>query len=177
MFEQRDLGFIHKYFMAEKQESLLFLLVGIVAIILAVIFFFFIKANPLFFKGAAIPLLALGLLQAITGYTVYARSDKQRLEVSYNAGMEPVRYIKSEELPRMKTVMRNFETWRWLEILFLITGIAMIFLFRKNEAKIFLYGLGITLAIQVLLLLLADGFAERRGAAYTKKLEAFIYPN
>ena len=45
MFEQRDFNFIYKYFIAEKQESLLFLVVGIAAIILAVVYFFFIKTN------------------------------------------------------------------------------------------------------------------------------------
>jgi hypothetical protein len=37
MLEQRDFSFIYKYFIAEKQESLLFLIIGIVAILLAVI--------------------------------------------------------------------------------------------------------------------------------------------
>lgn len=60
MFEQRDFSFIYKYFTAEKQETLLFLIVGIIAIGLAIICWFFIKSNPAFLKGAAFPLLALG---------------------------------------------------------------------------------------------------------------------
>lgn len=177
MFEQRDLSFIHKYFMAEKQESLLFTIVGIIAIILAIVFFFFIKTNPSFFKGAAIPLVALGLVQAIVGYTVYARSDKQRQDVAYNAGMEPVRYIKTEELPRMKKVMDNFTLYRWLEIAFLLGGLVMVFLFRNSEARVFWYGLAITLSIQAAILLLADGFAASRGKSYSASLENIIQGN
>ena len=76
MFEQRDFSFIYKYFIAEKQESLLFLIIGILAILLAIVFWFFIKSSPSFFKGAAIPLLAIGLIQLVVDYTVYSRTDK-----------------------------------------------------------------------------------------------------
>ncbi len=177
MFEQRDLSFIHKYFTGEKQESLIFIILGIVAIVLAVVFFFFIKTNPVFFKGAAVPLLALGLLQFIVGCTVYTRSDKQRIDVSYKAGIEPVRFVKMEELPRMRTVMKNFKLYRWLEIVFILIGLLFIFLFRTNTGKAFWYGFGITLAIQAILLFGADLIAERRGKIYITRLETIIYPN
>ena len=130
MFEQRDFSFIYRYFTGEKQESLLFLIVGIVAVLLALVCWFFIKSNPNFFKGAAIPLLAIGLIQMVVGYSVYSQTDKQRKDIAYNIGMEPVNYIKHTELPRMKTVMKNFVIYRWVEIAFIITGLVLIFLFQ-----------------------------------------------
>jgi len=174
MFEQRDFNFIYKYFIAEKQESLLFLIVGIVAIMLAIIFFIFIRSNPLFYKGAAIPLLAIGIIQCVVGFAVYARSDKQMNEVAYNIGMEPVSYTRTQELPRMETVMKNFVIYRWVEIALIVTGIVLIFLFRANPDRSFWYGLGITLAIQAFLMLGADFFAERRGGVYTEELENLV---
>ena len=174
MLEHRDFSFIYKYFIAEKQESLLFLIIGIVAILLAVVFWFFIKTNPSFFKGAAIPLLAIGLIQTVVGYTVYSRSDKQKTDVAYNMGMEPTSYVKQHELPRMKTVMKNFVIYRWIEIAFILTGLVLIFLFRTNSDKTFWNGLGITLAIQAAIMLGADYFAEKRGKIYTENLEAFV---
>ena len=170
MFEQRDFSFIYRYFTAEKQESLLFLIVGIIAVILAVVFWFFIKSNPNFFKGAAIPLLAIGLIQIVVGYSVYSRTDKQKADIAYNIGMEPVSYVKQTELPRMKTVMKNFVIYRWVEIAFIITGLVLIFLFRSNPGKSFWYGFGIALAIQALIMLGADYFAEQRGKVYTNEL-------
>ncbi|HMU71233.1 MAG TPA: hypothetical protein PKD93_00775, partial [Ferruginibacter sp.] len=83
MFEQRDLNFVYKYFVAEKQESLLFLIFGIAAIMLAIIFLIFIKSNPSFYKGAAVPLLAIGIIQCTVGFTVYTRSGKQMKDVAY----------------------------------------------------------------------------------------------
>ena len=170
MFEQKDFSFIYKYFIAEKQESLLFLIVGAVAIILSIIFWFFIKTNPAFFKGLAIPLLAIGLIQTVVGYTVYNRSDKQKMDVAYNIGIEPAGYIKQTEIPRMEKVMKNFVIYRWIEIVFIITGLVLIFLFRSNPDKSFWYGFGLALVIQAVIMLGADYFAEQRGKVYIEQL-------
>ena len=171
MFEQKDFSFIYKYFIAEKQESLLFLIVGIVAVLLAIVCWFFIKSNPAFFKGAAIPLLAIGLIQVVVGYTVYSRTDKQKADIAYNIGMEPANYVKQTEQPRMKTVMKNFVIYRWVEIAFIVAGLVLIFLFRSNPDKSFWYGFAVTLAIQAIIMLGADYFAEKRGKVYTAELE------
>jgi uncharacterized membrane protein len=174
MFEQRDFSFIYKYFIAEKQESLLFLIVGIVAVLLAVVFWFLIKSNPSFFKGAAIPLLAIGIIQIVVGYSVYSRTDKQKADIAYNIGMEPVAYVKQSEQPRMKTVMKNFIIYRWVEIAFIVAGIVLFFLFRSNPDRSFWYGFGVALAIQAVIMLGADYFAEKRGKVYISHLEEII---
>ena len=174
MFPQKDFSFIYKYFIAEKQESLLFLIIGIVAVLLASVFWFFIKSNPSFFKGAAIPLLAIGLIQIVVGYTVYSRTDKQQKDIAYNIGIEPVSFVKQTELPRMKKVITNFVVYRWVEIAFIITGIVLIFLFRSNPDKSFWYSFGIALAIQAIIMLGADYFAEKRALLYSKGLQEFV---
>lgn len=173
MFQQKDLSFIYKYFIAEKQESILFLVVGIIAILLAVAFWFFIKSNPAFFKGAAIPLIVIGLIQCIVGYTVYNRTDDQKKDIAYNMGMDPVSYVKQTELPRMEKVMTNFVVYRWVEIAFIITGLMLIFLFRASPNRSFWYGLGVALAIQAMVMLGADYFAEKRGKIYMNELKLF----
>lgn len=177
MFEQRDFSFIHKYFIAEKQESLFILTIGAIAILLAIVFLFFIKTNPLFFKGAAVVLMSLGLIQTIVGFNVYTRTDKQKSDVAYNIGMEPVNYTKHTELPRMTKVMKSFVIYRWVEIAFIICGIVLIFLYRSNPDKSFGYGLGIALTIQAVIMLGADFFAEKRAEVYHKQLEEIIINN
>jgi len=171
---QRDFSFVHKYFMAEKQAGLLFVITGSVAMALSVIFFFFIKSNPNFYKGAAIPLLAIGLLIGVVGYTVYARSDKQRLSVAYEMGLNPGMYIKNQELPRMKKVMQNFIIYRYIEIILTLTGVAMFFFFRNKADKQLLTGLGLALAFMSVVALVADYVAEKRSSVYTKELENSI---
>ncbi|MBI2730418.1 MAG: hypothetical protein HYX40_06665 [Sphingobacteriales bacterium] len=172
--QTRDVSFIHKYFLAEKQESLLFLIIGITAILLSVVFFIMIKTNLSFYKGAAIPLLLVGLIQVTVGYTVWARSDKQRLDVAYKMGMEPIGFAKSEELPRMQTVNKNFIIYRYTEIVLAMAGIALVFFFRKEPNKAFWFGLGVTLAIQSVIMLGADYFAEKRALHYTQQLQSLL---
>ena len=166
----RDLSFVHKYFLGEKQESLLFLVIGSLAVAVSVLFFFFMKSAP-FYKGAAIPLFSIGLILGVIGYTVYARSDKQRLSIAYEMGLSPGMYINGNELPRMKKVMKNFVIYRYAEILLSIVGLFLFFYYRNNPSKQFLTGLGLTLAIMAFTALAADYFAERRGAVYTNELE------
>ena len=174
MFEQRDFTFIYKYFLAEKQAAVWILIVGVIAVILSLIFWFFIKNNPSFFKGAAIPLMVLGLLQMVVGYSVYSRTDKQKADIAYKIGMEPVSFVKSTELPRMQKVMKRFEILKWAEIVLFITALVLIFLFRSNPAKAFWFGFGVTLAIQITILFSLDFFAEKRGAIYTNELQKIV---
>ena len=175
MMELKDFSFIYKYFSGEKQESLLFLIIGLAAISLSVIFFFFIKTTPTFFKGAAIPLLAIGIIQGIVGYTVYARTSKQQATIAYNAGTDP-QFVKKAEMPRMETVMKKFIIYRYAEIILTLVGLGLFLYFRNNDTQQFLKGLGLTLLIQALLMLGADYFAEKRGKVYSEGLTNFIQP-
>ena len=173
MLEARDFSFIYKYFTDEKQESLLFLLAGLASIILSVVFYFFVKTNPSLYKGAAIPLLAIGLIQLVVGYSVYARSDKQQSDIAYKAGTDP-RFIKNTEIPRMEKVMKNFVIYRYVEIVLALLGIGLFIYFRNDAVQQFGKGIGIALAIQALIMLGADGFAEKRGKVYLESLSKFI---
>ena len=174
MFEQKDFNFIYKYFIAEKQESLFFIIIGVVAILLAIVCWFLIKGNPSFYKGLAVPLIILGIVQFIVGFTVYHRTDKQQADIAYNIGIEPKTYVTNTELPRMKKVMKNFVIYRWVEIIFIIVGLVLVFLFKENGYKSFWYGLGLALTLQAATMLAADYFAEKRGEAYTETLKGFL---
>jgi uncharacterized membrane protein len=157
--------------MAEKQESLLFLIIGIVALILAVTFFFFLKTN--FFKGAALPLVLIGLIQIAVGYTVYRRSDEDRIKNVYAYDMNPGQ-LKNEELPRMRTVNKNFVIYRWVEIACILGGAFLIFYHKTNPEKVFWYGLGLALVIQATVMLGADYFAEKRALQYSQGIESLF---
>ena len=172
---QPDLSFIHKYFVAEKQESLLFIIIGAVAVILSVVFFFFVKTNPSFYKGAAIPLFLIGLLLAVVGFTVYVRSDKQRMDAAYKTGLDAHGFVKNEEGPRMEKVMKNFVIYRYTEIALLVIGAGLFIYFRAalpglNNKALFWKGFGLALAVMAIIALTADYFAEKRGKEYTVQI-------
>jgi O-antigen/teichoic acid export membrane protein len=168
MFTKTD---IEKYFNAEKSESLVFLLIGIAGIIAAISFYIFLKEN--FYKGAAIPLLLIGLLLGIVGFTVYKRSDADRIRVVYAYDLNPSE-IKHKEIPRMETVMKNFVIYRYIEIALAIAGIVLFFYFKNNIDQQFWGGFGVALTIMAVIALAADYFAEQRGAVYLKGLQSFV---
>jgi drug/metabolite transporter (DMT)-like permease len=161
---------IEKYFMAEKAESMVFMAIGIAGIIAAVIFFFIVKSALC--KGAVIPLLAIGLLLAIVGFTIYNRSDADRIKNIYTLTMNPGE-LKEKELPRMEQVMKNFVLYRYIEIGLCLLGIILFMYYYNNEAMAFWKGVGLALAIMVILALLADYFAEKRGGIYFEQLSGF----
>ena len=78
---------IEHYFIAEKSESLLFIIIGAAAIQLALVFFFYLKTK--WYKGAAIPLLTVGLMHCVAGAVIYARSDQDRIRNLYAYDMNP----------------------------------------------------------------------------------------
>ena len=131
MFSKTD---IEKYFIAEKNESLLFIIIGAAAIILAIVFFFLLKTN--WQKGAAIPLLLFGALQLVAGYTIYKRSDADRMQNVYAYDMNPSS-LKTQEIPRMERVNKNFVIYRYTEIVLLLVGLGLFFYF-KNDSTLFI---------------------------------------
>jgi drug/metabolite transporter (DMT)-like permease len=168
MFTKSD---IEKYFVAEKQESLLFLFIGLIAIITAIAFFFFLKTN--FCKGAAVPLVVIGIIQFSVGFTIYKRSDADRIRNVYSFDMDPGE-LEQRELPRMEKVIKNFVIYRWCEVGLILIGILLILMFRLNTGKSFFFGMGIALVLQAFLMLGADYFAERRAHEYTSRLRSFF---
>lgn len=167
MFTKTD---IEKYFNAEKAASGVFIVIGIAAVIAAIVFYFYCKTN--FFKGTALPLLLIGLLLGTVGLSVYTKTDADRIRNVYAYGMNPSE-LKNKEMPRMETVMKNFIIYRWVEILMVLTGTILFFYFKNNMDKQFWKGVGLTLTIMALLALTADYFAAQRGRIYLKGLQQF----
>jgi ABC-type xylose transport system permease subunit len=161
---------IEKYFMAEKAESGLFVAIGVAAIIAAIICFFAIKTPQ--YKGAAIPFLIVGILLSIVGFTVYKKSDGDRIRNVYAFTMNPSE-LKQIETPRMVTVMKKFVLYRYVEIALVVIGLALFFYCRNNQAQAYYKGLGIGLATMALIALTADYFAEKRGHIYLNLLHEF----
>jgi predicted membrane channel-forming protein YqfA (hemolysin III family) len=107
---------IEKYFTAEKNESLLFIIIGVAAIMVAIVFFFYLKTN--WYKGAAIPFVVVGIMHLVVGSIVYKRSDGDRKRIVYAYDMISVD-LKTKEIPRMELVNKNFIIYRYTEIVLL----------------------------------------------------------
>ncbi len=162
---------IEKYFMAEKNLGLLFIILGAVAIIAAIIFFFVMKTS--WHKGVAVPFVVIGILQLLIGFNVYKNSDIQRKENVYAYDMNPTR-LKEKELPRMEKAISTFKVILAAEVILFLGGIIMFMYFKNNGQKLFWAGAGVALAIQAAVCLFADITAYTRAAAYKKGLGEFV---
>lgn len=162
---------IEKYFLAEKQLGLASLILAAVLILVAVVFFFFLKNN--FYRGVAIPLILTGVLSAAAGYSVYKKSDADRVKNVYAYDMNPSA-LKENELPRIKNVIKGFTIYRYTEIFLSLVGIILFFYFRNNETKLFWKGLGLSLAVMSLLVFSIDTTAQAWAKTYKEGLESFL---
>jgi hypothetical protein len=119
-----------------------------------------------------IPFVIVGLLLSVIGYTIYNRSDSDRIRNVYAYDLNPGE-LKEKEIPRMELVLKNFVRYRTGEIIIGLAGIALFFFFRKQTDSQFWSGLGLGFFIMALLALGADYFAEKRGHVYLKGLKEF----
>jgi len=156
-----------KYFEAEKMESAIFVVVGIIAVAISI--YFLVKLQQPFYSGMAYSLIAIALLQLTVGGSVYLRSDKDIARVSQmiENNAEQISII---EKPRMEVVMKNFVLYRWIEIALILAGLILFLTFKNASAW---KGVGLGLVIQAGLMLLFDLVAEKRGHTYLAFLQNF----
>jgi hypothetical protein len=153
------------YFVGEKQESVLFLVVGVLAIGVAA----WLWTTDHRFRLMAVPLVVVALMQMVVGFTIYARTDAQVQSLSVLQKNEPAQF-QLEEIDRMQTVMTNFKIYKTIEIVLLVFALALIAFLPKSDAAV---GIGLGLLVQAAFTLALDLFAEARGEAYLAALTAF----
>lgn len=146
-----------RYFNGEKAESYIFILIGVIAFAMALIFFFVLKSS--FWKGAAIPFIIVALLQFVVGYTIVTRSPKDIARVEKFIKNEPQR-IKTMEIPRMEKVLNNFVMYRYVEIALIILGIILMY---SSMNDTFWKGIGLGLFIQAGMVLSLDFLRKDEG--------------
>ncbi len=74
--------------------------------------------------------------------------------------------IKTEEIPTMEVVMKNFLWYKYIEIVLILIGLVFFFFIEALVWR----GLGLGLTIQSGFMLLLDFFAMTRGQAYLDEL-------
>jgi hypothetical protein len=152
------------YFSAEKQESLIFIAVGLVAIGISA--WLWMSGHRL--KSMAYPLVVIALLQMVVGASVYLRTDTQLLALSAQLKAQP-EALKANETARMQTVMKNFSIYKAVEMVLLIVGVGMIAFLQRHDVAA---GIGTGLVLQAAFTLALDIFAEARGADYLSALRS-----
>jgi GTP cyclohydrolase II len=154
------------YFAGEKQESLLFIAVGLIAICIAT----WLWTNGHRLRFMAIPLVTVALMQLVVGSTVYLRTESQVQGLMAQSQNAPAQF-KQDEVSRIQTVMKNFNIYKTIEMILLVLGVGLIaFLQRFDVAA----GIGAGLVLQAAFTLALDMFAEARGQDYLSTLKAWV---
>jgi len=151
------------YFSAEKQESLIFIAVGLLAIGISI----WLWMNGHRLKSMAYPLVAIALMQMVVGASVYLRTDTQLSALNAQLNANPAA-LKADETTRMQKVMKNFSIYKAIEMVLLIVGVGMIAFLQHHDMAA---GIGIGLVLQAAFTLALDVFAEARGADYVSALQ------
>ena len=154
---------LSSYFVGEKQESVIFIAVSLLAIGLSV----WLWMNGHRLKSMAYPLVVIGLMQMVVGGTVYFRTDAQVSTLSAQLQLNPAA-LKAEETTRMQTVMNSFSIYKAIEMLLLLVGVGMIAFLQRHDMAA---GIGVGLVLQAAFTLALDIFAEARGADYLSAVQ------
>lgn len=155
-----------QYFAGEKQESLLFIAVALVAIGVAV--WLWTQGHRL--KFMAVPLVVIALMQLVVGATVYLRTEAQVQQLVTQYQSAPAQF-KQDETSRMQTVMKNFKLYKAVEMVLLVIGVGLIALMQRFDVAA---GLGAGLVLQAAFTLALDLFAEARGEDYLGAINGLL---
>lgn len=150
------------YFFAEKWEGLVFVVVGVAAIVATIALW----RGP--YRGMGVPLVLVALVQIAVGGAVFLRTDAQVAELRAELDAAPAQ-LRAREVPRMEKVMANFRVYKAIEISVVALGIALALLFRRRD---FVFAAGIGCIVQGAFMLVLDLFAEHRGEAYLAAVRA-----
>ncbi len=159
---------LRTYFAGEKREGVAFMAIGAPALAAGA---GLLAVNDDLARGAAYPLLSIGLIQLGAGIVVYTRTDRQVAGLLHTLAADP-RRLREEELARMTRVNSNFRLLEAIETVLLLSGAAMAAtggVMGQRSVE----GVGLGLLGQSAAMLVFDGLAARRATRYTEALTRF----
>lgn len=162
---------IERYFTAEKQIGILFLVIGVLALG-AALFLYFSNKTP-FYKGFSIPVVLFSIVFLYAGFSLYRNADPLRINNVYAFDMKP-NEIGEKELPRMQKLMKDLAIYRLIEIGSLVAGVLILLIFRSKPNMSGFYGFGVALAITAVVSHGLDFVAKKNARDYAAKVEAFL---
>lgn len=158
---------IISYFNGERIQCIIGLIISLIFISASVYFLFQAKSFLKGFAYTAIPLSML-LITICAGVILRTPSDIKRVTTIATSPDK----IKTEEIPRMNKVMRNFAIIKKVEIGIAVLGVILILVFKNNDL---IRGVATALIIEGLILLLFDHIAELRGHSYLDLLTSNLF--
>lgn len=160
---------VNAYFSGEKLQCSLGILMGLISIGLALYFLLSVKTE--LYKGMAYPFLIIPVFLMIICVGVIWRTPRDIARVTHFVQQEQEK-IRTDEIPRMKKVLRNFKVIKTVEMCLFLAGL-VIFAYSAAKGTSMGKGIGLGLAIQSALVFGFDYFAHNRGKIYWDFLQDF----
>ena len=145
MFKQSD---IEKYFSEFKNEQVFLMVLGGVALIIAVVFYAALKTN--WYRGFALPMAVFALLNIGAGFSNYKKADALKVRNIYNYDLHP-ELLKMKELPRIIEMNQNFTVLIYVNTSIIFAAAFIFFYFKKKEGSEYYMGVAASLFIVAVL--------------------------
>lgn len=167
MFKQSD---IEKYFSEFKNEQVFLMVLGGVALIIAVVFYAALKTN--WYRGFALPLAVFALLNIGAGFSNYKKADALKVRNIYNYDLHP-ELLKTKELPRIIEMNQNFTVLIYVNISILFAAAFIFYYFKKKEGNEYYMGVAASLFLVAVLSVVIYSVIVNRGKDYEKGIVEF----
>ena len=160
MFTKTD---IEQYFSAFKNEQLFLIILGAVAIIIAIVFFAGLKTQ--WYKGFALPLAVFAVLNMGAGFSNYKKADILKVRNVYNYDLHP-ELLRTKELPRIKEMNQNFTVLIYVNISIIFAAAFIFFYFKKKEGNEYYMGVAASLFLVAVLSVVMYSIMKNRSNDY-----------
>lgn len=156
---------IGQYFIAFKNEQLFLIIMGLLALVVAIVFFAGLKTQ--WYKGFALPLAVFAVLNMGAGFSNYKKADILKIRNTYNYDLHP-ELLRTKELPRLNEMNRNFTVLIYVNISIIVAAAFIFFYFKKKDRNEYYMGVAASLFIVAVLSVAIYSVLKSRSKNYEK---------
>ena len=156
---------IEQYFSAFKNEQIFLIILGAVALIVALVFFVGFKTD--WYKGFALPLAVFAVLNMGAGFLNYKKADILKVRNMYNYDLHP-ELLRTKELPRIIEMNQNFTVLIYVNISILFAAAFIFYYFKKKEGSEYYMGVASSLFLVTVLSVAIYSVIKNKSKDYEK---------
>ena len=156
---------IEQYFSAFKNEQIFLIILGAVALVVALVFFVGVKTE--WYKGFALPLAVFAVLNMGAGFSNYKKADFLKVRNMYNYDLHP-ELLRTKELPRIQEMKQNFIVLIYVNISIIFAAAFIFFYFKKKEGNEYYMGVAASLFLVAVLSVIMYSVMKNRNKDYER---------
>ena len=167
MFTKED---IEQYFNAFKNEQIFLMVLGAIALIVAIVFFVGIKTQG--YKGFALPLAVFAIINLGAGVSNYKKADVLRIRNVYNYSLHPE--LLNNELGRIIETNQNYKVLICVNISILFAAAFIFFYFKKKEENEYYMGMAASLFLVAVLSVAMYAIMRNNSKEYERGIISYV---